>query len=880
MEGGMLRWLQSFRIVTRLRVVIAVGLACLVATAAWSLSVLDRQLLAERKAKIRAVVELAYGILDQQGSRVARGELSREDAQREALTLLRTLRYEKHEYIWVNDLEPRMVMHPFKPELDGKPLGDYKDPNGKRLFVEFVTAVRGSAEGGFVDYEWPLPGADRPVPKISFVKLHAPWGWIVGSGLYLEDLSAAVRSQAIQLGAFALFVGVLLWGASWIVMLSVRGQVRALKAEARRLADAVARGSLSARADRDIVGPTFHPVVDGINDTMEAFQIPFIQTMDAVNALAHGEMPPPMERDCVGECAQLRDGLNRAIGTISALVHAVQRLAHAARDGHLDARIDPALHQGEFRRVAEGLNATLDGLVVPLRAAAGQIDRIASGDLPPPIGGSWPGDFEPLRRNLDALGATLGEVVRGIEAASGAQAAGDLDAAIPADRFHGVFRRTAEGVNEAVAMHVRILRRVLEILDAYAHGDFKPVLEPLPGKQAVANHRLGLLRDNLRGISAEAGTLTRAAMDGQLSARAEVKRFRGDWAALIQGINGTLDALAAPVEEATRALEALARRDLSGRARTEWHGDHARLSVAINTTAGALQDSLRQVADAVDGVAGAAEQIAAGSQAVASGASSQAHAIERTSQELEAIAGKAQQSAEAAREARSRAKAADDAARGGGGAVERMSGTMGRVRQAAEGTSLILKDMSEIAFQTNLLALNAAVEAARAGEAGRGFAVVAEEVRSLALRSKEAAARTEGLIRESVRQVAEGEETTRQVTETLGAIAQAVGEVTALVGTIDEAARAQAEALAGVRRDIADVDRVTQQNAASAQQSSSAAAELSAQAEELASMVSSFHVDRRAHRPRSLPAAPARAPARHVAAPGAEEEPEAAIDGF
>jgi methyl-accepting chemotaxis protein len=855
----MLRWLQSFRIVTRLRLVIVVGLACLLALASWSVLVLKRQLMAEREAKVRAVVEVAHGLLQRQGDRVARGELSEADAKREALALLKALRYEKSEYVWVNDLEPRMVMHPFKPELDGKPLGDYRDPNGKRLFVEFVRAVQGGKGAGFVDYEWPMPGEEAPVPKISYVKLYAPWGWIVGSGLYLGDVAATVRGQALQLGAFALVVGVLLWAAAWIVLLSVRGQVRALKEETRRLADAGARGTLSARADPEIVGPTFRPMIDGINDTMEAFQLPFTQTLDAVNALARGEIPPPVERDCVGECAQLRDGLNRAIGSVSGLVHGVQRLAEAARHGRLDARIEPTVHHGEFRRVAEGLNATLDGIIVPLRAAADRIDRIARGDVPPAIGQPWPGDFEPLRRNLDTLGETIDGVVRGMEAMTEAQATGDLDAVIAADRFRGIFRRMAEGVNEAVAMHVGNLHRILEVLTAYAEGDFRPVLSPLPGKQAVINQRLDHLRENLQGIAAEAQALTHAAVEGRLSARADARKYRGDWAALIEGVNRTLETVTAPVEEATRVLESLARRDLSVRARTDWHGDHARLAKAINTTAGALQSSLRQVADAVQGVAGAAEQIAAGAQAVASGASSQAHAVERASGELDAIGAKAQLSAEAARDARARTRVADGAATGGAAAVEQMAGTMARIRQAAEGTSLILKDINEIAFQTNLLALNAAVEAARAGEAGRGFAVVAEEVRSLALRSKEAAGRTEGLIRESVRQVAEGEETSRQVTAKLAEIAEAVAHVTALVGRIDEAARVQADAIGGVQRNVADVDRVTQQNAASAEQSSAAAAELSAQAEELASMVGSFHVDRRGRQVAELAAPPVEA---------------------
>jgi methyl-accepting chemotaxis protein len=841
----MLKWLQSFRIVTRLRLVIAVGLGCLVALAAQSGHVLERQLTAERKSRIRAVVDVAHGILARQGERVARGEVTEADAKREALGLLEALRYDEREYVWVNDLEPRMVMHPFMPELDGKPLADYRDPNGKRLFLAFVKAVQDSPTGGFVDYEWPLPGSRDPVPKVSFVRSYAPWGWVVGSGLYLDDVGAAVRGQMIQVGAFTVAVGILLWAAAWVVLLSVRAQVRALKAETRRLADSVARGSLSARADPEAVGPTFRLVIEGINDTMASFQQPFTQTMQAVGALARGEMPPPLESDCVGECAQLRDRLNHAIGSVVALVHGVQRLADAAQHGKLDARIDPAHHEGEFRKVAEGLNATLDGIVKPLRAAAAHIDAIARGELPPAIGTPWPGEFEPLRRNLDHLGETIGGVVHGMEAMTAAQAAGDLDAVIAVERFHGIFRRMAEGVNEAVAMHVHNLRRILEILGAYANGDFGPVLEPLPGKQAAANAQLDLLRGNLHAIAADAQALTRAAVEGRLGERADVRKYRGDWAGVIEGLNRTLDAVVAPVAEATRVLEAIARRDLSVRARTEWHGDHARLATAINATAGSLQDALRQVADAVDGVARAAEQIATGAHAVADGASAQAHAVERTSSELEAIAAQAEQSASAAREAAARTKAADGAATGGASSVGQMTGTMTRIRQAAEGTSLILKDMSEIAFQTNLLALNAAVEAARAGEAGRGFAVVAEEVRSLALRSKAAAARTEGLIRESVRQVAEGETTSRQVAATLAEIAATVAQATALVGRIDDAARAQAEAIGGVRRNVDDVDRVTQQNAASAEESSSAAAELSAQAEDLAAMVGSFHVERR-----------------------------------
>jgi methyl-accepting chemotaxis protein len=181
-----------------------------------------------------------------------------------------------------------------------------------------------------------------------------------------------------------------------------------------------------------------------------------------------------------------------------------------------------------------------------------------------------------------------------------------------------------------------------------------------------------------------------------------------------------------------------------------------------------------------------------------------------------------------------------------------MQGARGKIRASAESTSQIIKDINEIAFQTNLLALNAAVEAARAGEAGRGFAVVAEEVRSLALRAKEAAMKTEGLIRESVKQAGEGEATARQVAGKLGEIVGGIGKVSDLVSEIAASARTQSGGIDQVSRAVTEMDKVTQQNASSSEESSSAASELSAQAEELAAMVGAFQLERRAAGPARL----------------------------
>jgi methyl-accepting chemotaxis protein len=210
------------------------------------------------------------------------------------------------------------------------------------------------------------------------------------------------------------------------------------------------------------------------------------------------------------------------------------------------------------------------------------------------------------------------------------------------------------------------------------------------------------------------------------------------------------------------------------------------------------------------------------------------------------VAGLTRETAEGTRQAGSLAEAARSAATQGALAVDQLQGSMVKIRQAAEGTGQIIRDVSDIAFQTNLLALNAAVEAARAGEAGRGFAVVAEEVRSLALRAKEAATKTEALIRESVRQATEGEAAAGQVAARLSEIVEGVTRVDGVVSQIARTAARQAEGIAQVNAAVAEADRVTQQNAASAEQSSSTASELSGQAEELAAMVATFSLEREA----------------------------------
>ncbi|UCV09627.1 methyl-accepting chemotaxis protein [Dechloromonas denitrificans] len=164
------------------------------------------QMLGDRKDKVRNLVEVAQTTVGHFEKEAREGRISVEDAKKAALDAIRAMRYDKNEYFWINDMNDLMVMHPIKPDLDGKKLDQLKDKNGKFFFLEFNAMVK-SQGSGFVDYLWPKPGSDEGVPKISFVSGFQPWGWVIGSGIYIDDVDAKFRTDAITLLLWGLGIG-------------------------------------------------------------------------------------------------------------------------------------------------------------------------------------------------------------------------------------------------------------------------------------------------------------------------------------------------------------------------------------------------------------------------------------------------------------------------------------------------------------------------------------------------------------------------------------------------------------------------------------------------------------------------------------------------
>jgi len=204
------------------------------------LPVVSNSLMQEKRMATKSVVEVAYGTIESWAAKAQSGAVTTEAAQEAAKAEIAALRYHGQEYFWVNDLHQIIVVHGVKPDLNGKDLTDMKDAHGVYIFQEMVKVAKADGEG-YVNYMWPKPGSDQPVPKVSFVKLYKPWGWVVGSGIYVDDVDAQVSSLRWQiLIPTVVGMGLLVLVVAWVL----RGIVRPLH-EAVAVSNAMAEGDLT-----------------------------------------------------------------------------------------------------------------------------------------------------------------------------------------------------------------------------------------------------------------------------------------------------------------------------------------------------------------------------------------------------------------------------------------------------------------------------------------------------------------------------------------------------------------------------------------------------------------------------------------------------------
>jgi methyl-accepting chemotaxis protein len=277
---------------------IAVMLAGVILVAVVSVTFLKESIIRERELKSRQLVEAASGVLTYYSDLAKSGKLPEDAARSAALKVVRRLRYDNSEYFWINDMQCRMLMHPTQPELEGKDLSDLKDPQGTRLIKEFTDVVK-SKGAGFVYYLWPKPDSTVPVEKLSFVQGFAPWGWVIGTGIYIDDVNGVIWQKVVKLIPFVIIIMGVITLLSWLIARNITVPVKELSANAER----ITAGDLSVAVQhqaRDEIGQladsfrkmtaNLHGLIGRISVSSEmvataASQLSFVSTQVASGAI-------------------------------------------------------------------------------------------------------------------------------------------------------------------------------------------------------------------------------------------------------------------------------------------------------------------------------------------------------------------------------------------------------------------------------------------------------------------------------------------------------------------------------------------------------------------------------------------------------------------
>lgn len=184
---------KKMSIKTKMFLLLAISLLMTVFSSFLMLDSYKSSLYKEKEEKLENITDVVYSIIESNQAKIDSGVYSEDEAKKRSIEDIKKIRYGKNDYFWINDNYPKMVMHPMKPEMDGQDISLVKDTDGKYIFREMLNLVNKNNKG-FVYYKWPRGGSNEPVDKLSYVKINERWGWVIGTGVYVDDISESYNN--------------------------------------------------------------------------------------------------------------------------------------------------------------------------------------------------------------------------------------------------------------------------------------------------------------------------------------------------------------------------------------------------------------------------------------------------------------------------------------------------------------------------------------------------------------------------------------------------------------------------------------------------------------------------------------------------------------
>jgi len=716
--------------------------------------------------------------------------------------------------------------------------------------------------------------------------------------------------------------------------------LNALLADAVMLSQAAAEGKLETRADVSKHHGQYAEIVRGMNATLDAILLPIAEGNRVLAQISNGKIDELIVQTYKGDHEKMKQAVNHIAVVVQKLQKEMARLTDASKDGQLSDRGKPEEFQGAYAEIVRGVNTMLDAILLPIGEGNRILAQISNGKIDELIAQTYKGDHEKMKQAVNNIATVVQTLHKELARLTDASKEGELSERGKPQNFQGAYAEIVVGVNtmlDAILLPIAEGNRILTLirggnlrekveiackgdhakmkdavngvhtwlteLTAYvtkiANGDMSATMSKASDADQI-HEWLVLMKNNINGLIADVIMLAKSGVEGKLAARADASKHNGDYRKIVEGFNGTLDAVIGPLNmaaryvdeiskgnvpakitdsyngdfnniknnlnacidglgglvEANQVLQSMAANDYTSRVEGSYQGVFAEVGKATNKTADTLRGSMETLGQNVQALSSAAEELTATSQQMSANAeetSTQATVVTKASEQvnknLQTVATGTEEMGASIKEI---AKNATESAKVATAAVkvaETTTATVAKLGESSTEIGQVIKVITSIAQQTNLLALNATIEAARAGEAGKGFAVVANEVKELA---KETAKATEDISRKieaiqgdtkaAVDAIASISGIINQVNDISNTIATAVEEQNA---TTNEMARNVTEAAHGsgeITQNIAGVAEAAASTTRGANDTQKAAQQLVETSKVLSDLVSKFNI--------------------------------------
>jgi methyl-accepting chemotaxis protein len=352
--------MKNLSILQRIFILSALAITVMAGTQVYSTYTGTQAMIGERKAMLVSMDDVAMSVLKRYHDMQVAGTMTEEQAKKAAIAETMSLRYGKAGYFWINDLNSIMIAHAIKPAMNGKSQTETKDPNGKYIFREMVAVAKQNGQG-FVDYMWPKPGVDTPVQKYSHVALFAPWGWIVGNGVYGDDI-VAIEMTNITIAAIVVALAMIVNVACAIVIgRSISNPINRLKTLMGRLAVNDTRDEVPYTGRKDEIGHMAEALVVLRNSVVERNELE--QTKAAQQAQVDAGRAASLETERKNRAQQ------------EAVVKGFATVFEALSNGDLTVRINEL--PSEYSKLGNDFNDAIGTLSEALVRISGSADTVA-----------------------------------------------------------------------------------------------------------------------------------------------------------------------------------------------------------------------------------------------------------------------------------------------------------------------------------------------------------------------------------------------------------------------------------------------------------------------------------------------------------------------